>query len=174
MKSTTVNNDNSLYFDKRKCFEILKELYSIDNKRKYPNLPESVRSIPTFTDKTANGLTQCIITFIRLIGGQAERINCTGRMIDKRQTVTDVIGRVRTIGSCKYIPTSGQRGTADISTTIKGLSVKIEVKIGNDRQSEAQRQYQKSIEQSGGLYVIAKDFTGFFNWYQLKFDTYGK
>jgi hypothetical protein len=31
------------------------------------------------------------------------------------------------------------------------------VKIGNDRQSEAQKAYQKSIENSGGVYVIAKD-----------------
>jgi hypothetical protein len=33
-------------------------------------------------------------------------------------------------------------GSADISATIKGRSVKIEVKIGKDRQSEAQKKYQ--------------------------------
>ena len=43
--------------------------------------------------------------------------------------------------------------------------MKIEVKIGKDRQSEAQRQYQAAIEQAGGLYYIARDFTTFVAWY---------
>jgi len=57
------------------------------------------------------------------------------------------------------------KGTADISATIKGRSVKIEVKIGKDRQSEAQKQYQAKVEQSGGIYFIAKDFSAFMDFY---------
>jgi hypothetical protein len=44
--------------------------------------------------------------------------------------------------------------------------VKIEVKIGKDRQSEAQKRYQENIEKAGGIYYIAKnfdDFVEFFN-----------
>ena len=61
------------------------------------------------------------------------------------------------------------KGTADISATIKSLSVKIEVKIGNDRQSEEQKQYEQSIKNAGGYYFIAKDFESFYNWYDENF-----
>ncbi len=57
-------------------------------------------------------------------------------------------------------------GSADISATIKGRSVKIEVKIGKDRQSEAQKRYQEMIERAGGIYIIAKDFDSFVEWYE--------
>ena len=147
----------------------LKELYLIESKRKYPHVPDFARAIPLFTDKTANGLTRCVVAFINLTGGQAERINCTGRIIDNRTISTDILGHQRTIGQMHYVKTAGQRGTADVSATIKGRSVKIEIKIGNDRQSEAQKQYQKSIEQSGGLYFIARDFSQFLDWYYLTF-----
>jgi hypothetical protein len=56
-------------------------------------------------------------------------------------------------------------GSADIAATINGRSVKIEVKHGKDRQSEAQRRYQEAIERAGGLYVIATSFEQFYNWY---------
>ena len=114
-----------------------------------------------FTDKTANGLTKAIITYLKLNGYQAERISNTGRYIDDSKIVTDVIGFQRKIGSGKYIKGTGTNGTADISATIKGKSVKIEVKIGKDRQSEAQKKYQEDIERAGGVYLIAKDWDGF-------------
>jgi len=60
---------------------------------------------------------------------------------------------------------TGTPGSADISATIYGRSVKIEVKIGKDRQSEAQKNYQAMIERSGGTYIIAKDFDLFLEWF---------
>ncbi len=147
------------------AIKTLKELYLTNNRVKYPSMPEYARVIPKYTDRTANGLTKCIIDYLRLNGCQAERINSMGRPIDKRKTYTDVIGRTRTIGRQTWIKTTGTNGTADISATIAGRSVKIEVKIGNDRQSEAQKAYQKSIENSGGVYVIAKDFESFIEWF---------
>ncbi|MDR3226151.1 MAG: hypothetical protein LBT56_00570 [Prevotellaceae bacterium] len=102
---------------------------------------------------------------MQLSGWQAERIGNTGRIIDQRETVTDVIGRTRKIGSFKWVKGSGTNGTADISATIYGKSVKIEVKIGRDYQSEAQKQYQRSIEAAGGVYIIARTLDGFLAWY---------
>jgi hypothetical protein len=172
------NPKSSLFktLDKGNKISLLRELYLSDSKRKFPSVPDFARSVATYSDKTANGLTKCIIDFIRFKGGQVERINCTGRVIDNRKTSTDIIGNQRTIGSLQYIKTAGQRGTADISATIKGRSVKIEVKIGADKQSEAQRQYQRSIEESGGLYIIAKNFNQFYTWYILTFggENYGR
>ena len=120
---------------------------------------------PDLTDKTANGLTKCIIQYVRLRGGQAERINTMGRPIDRRKVYQDAVGLTRSIGSIEWVKGTGTNGSADISATIAGKSVKIEVKIGADRQSEAQKKYQADIERAGGLYVIAKDFTSFVEWY---------
>lgn len=119
-----------------------------------------------FTDATANGLTKCVIAWIKLHGGQAERISNTGRMLDNRKIVTNVVGQQKMTGSTKWIKGSGTNGTADISATINGKSVKIEVKIGKDRQSDAQIQYQADIEAAGGVYLIVKDFATFVKDYQ--------
>ena len=144
----------------------LKELsllkQSIDAK-KYPNMPLDYIPLFKYTDKTANGLTRCIIDYLTLQGYQAERISTTGRMVDNTKTFTNVLGITKQIGSKKWIKGSGTKGSADISATIKGKSVKIEVKIGKDRQSEHQKAYQQSIENSGGLYLIATSFEQFIN-----------
>ena len=140
--------------------ELIKQLERalLEQKRlKYPNIPDECLAPITHTDKTANGLTKAIIAFIKLRGGQAERITSSGRVIQHR-------------GRATYIPGTSTNGTADISATIKGRSVKIEVKIGADRQSPAQIAYQKAIEKAGGLYVIAKDFTTFCGWYRKMFN----
>jgi len=117
-----------------------------------------------FTDKTANGLTKAIVRWINLKGYQAERISTSGRWVDNSKVVTDVLGNQKKIGSGKYIKGSGTKGSADISATIKGRSIKIEVKM-KDKQSEAQIEYQKAIERAGGIYFIAKDFTSFYEFY---------
>jgi hypothetical protein len=57
------------------------------------------------------------------------------------------------------------KGSADISATIKGRSVKIEIKYGKDRQSIEQKKYQEMIEHSGGFYLIVRTFDDLFNWY---------
>ncbi len=147
------------------AIQLLKDLHLQSNRIKYPSLPDFARVTPKYTDKTANGLTKCIIDWIELNGYQAERISSSGRYIDNRESYTDSEGFRRTIGSGKWIPGSSTKGTADISATIKGRSVKIEVKIGKDRQSEAQKAYKQKVEQSGGIYFIAKDFSTFMDFY---------
>lgn len=150
-------------YKKSEAVKELERLYLAAKKLKYPLNPYPVGE--TFTDKDANGLSKAIITYIKLTGGFAERIGNTGRVIDQSLTFADVLGHTKTIGSVKWIPGTGTNGTADISSTVAGKSLKIEVKIGADRQSEAQKRYQKSIESAGGLYYIAKDFASFFSWY---------
>jgi hypothetical protein len=131
----------------------------------YPNVPKYALSAPKYEDKTANGLTKCIIEFLQLSNHQAERINTMGRPIDNRKQVTDVIGRTKTIGSMTWGKSTATKGSADISATIQGRSVKIEVKIGADRQSNDQKVYQANIEKSGGKYWIAKNFDDFIKKY---------
>ena len=143
----------------------LKDLYLIEHYKRFPNFPGYAKTTPPYTDKTANGLTRMINDLLNLSGHQSERISNMGRPIDRRKIVTDCIGRKKQIGSIQWIKGTGTNGTADISATVAGHSVKIEVKIGRDRQSEAQRKYQSDIERSGGIYIIVTDFESFLKWY---------
>ena len=143
---------------KSKAIQELELLAFEDKRQRMPEIPVDWLAAPKFKDNSANGLTQCIIYYIKLIGGQAERISTTGRVINNTKTFTNVIGQTRQIGSAKYIPGTSTKGSADISATLKGRSVKIEVKFGSDRQSEHQKEYQKAIEAAGGVYLIARTF----------------
>jgi F0F1-type ATP synthase alpha subunit len=120
-----------------------------------------------YNDSTANGLTKCVTDYINLIGGQAERISNSGRYIDESKIVTDVLGNRKKIGTGKYIKGTGTNGTADISATFKGKSIKIEIKM-KDKQSEAQKEYQQAIERAGGIYFICHNFDEFLD----KFNTF--
>lgn len=136
---------------------------------KHPTIPAEYIPRPNHRDDTANGLTKCVIAYIGLMGGQAERINTTGRVIMQRQQQHLIGGRTIEKLSPKYIPTAGTRGSADISATIGGRSVKIEIKVGRDKQRADQVEYQHAIERAGGVYYIAHDFATFVDWYQQTF-----
>ncbi len=138
---------------------------------KHPNFPEEYRYVKAYSDRKANDLTRCIIDFLRFNGHQAERISVTGRYIDNTKIVENCLGNKRKIGSGKWIPGSMQPGSSDISATIRGRSVKIEVKVGRDVQSENQKRYQRDTEAAGGMYFIAHSFTEFWQWYKLTFES---
>jgi hypothetical protein len=101
---------------------------------------------------TANELTRNILHFLILEGCQAERINNIARRIGNR-----------------FVKSNMTRGTADIHAIIKGKAIKIEVKIGKDKQSKYQKVYQQEVEKAGGIYYIAKDFDSFYEWYNKMF-----
>jgi hypothetical protein len=125
---------------------------------RHPSFPEAYFVKKKWDDKTANGLTKAITSFIQFNGYQAERINTMGTARENKRTDGKVIGVTWTKGT-------STAGSADISATIRGRSVKIEVKIGKDRQSDAQKRYQESIERAGGVYIIARDFDSFVEWF---------
>ena len=158
------------YYKKPQAVKSLEDHIFEAYKKKYAGMPEKYLVKTKYRDDTANGLTKCVIDFLKLKGHQAERISTTGRPIDNRKAYTDVIGRTRIAGSIEWIPGTSTRGSADVSATIKGKSVKIEVKIGRDRQSEAQKQYQRDVEAAGGIYFIVKDFSEFIIWYAANFE----
>jgi hypothetical protein len=152
--------------------------------RKYPTwTEEDLQSFNFYskTDNSANALTRCIMDWITFNGGQAERINTMGRRVDNRKTITDVMGYSRTVGSIEWQKGTGTKGSSDISATIPmqingmriGVSVKIEVKFGKDRQSKDQKEYEKSINNVGGIYYTAKNIDDFVEWYEYTF-TQGK
>ena len=125
---------------------------------RHPSFPEAYFVKKKWDDKTANGLTKAITSFIQFNGYQAERINTMGVARENKRTDGKVIGVTWTKGTTTA-------GSADISATIRGRSVKIEVKVGKDRQSDAQKRYQESIERAGGVYMISRDFDTFVEWF---------
>ena len=152
--------------------EAVKQLESLaleKLKNRYPTNPYLPKV--SYSDATTNGLTKCVIDYITLRGYHAERINSTGAVKDNRTTSTDVLGNVRTIGSVQWIKSNTQTGTADVSATIQGRTVKIEIKCkatGDNIQSEAQKNYQRQIENAGGTYLIVRTFEDFYNWFNHK------
>lgn len=155
-------------YRKSEAVRELERLANDDAARRHPSMPRQYLAPRLYRDDSANGLTKCIVEFLNLSGHMAERINTTGRYIDKSKTFTDVMGRQRTIGTGQWLPTSGVRGSADISAVIQGRSVKIEVKM-KDRQSEAQKRYQERTEAAGGIYLIVRTFAEFYDWYNSMF-----
>jgi len=89
-----------------------------------------------------NALTDAIISFVKLSGFQAYRINTMGVFDEK-------LGRYRTSGM--------QKGLPDIIAIIHGHFVGIEVKTGADRMSEDQLKRKAEIEKSGGAFIIARN-----------------
>jgi len=157
--------------ENKKRFE---QLYLKNKLENYPSFIGRENCIPPANIKEAgaNDLTRLVIEFIIFNDGQAERISSMGRYIDGTKQVTDCIGRKRTIGTGKFIKSTTTNGTADISATIKGRSVKIEIKWKKDNQSDDQKKYQQSIEKSGGIYIIIKTFDDFVDWLDNYNSTY--
>ena len=156
-------------YTKSEAVKNLEQLAFERQQEQHPDFPYPIK--PKYTDATTNALTKCVIDYITLRGFHAERINSTGAIKDKRTTSTDVLGNIRTVGSVEWIKSTTQSGTADISATIQGRSVKIEIKCkatGDNYQSEAQKEYQKQIENAGGVYLIVRTFEDFYNWFNHK------
>ena len=150
----------------------LKALFITDLKKHCPLVPDFAICVPKYNDSTTNGLTKCVADYIRLSGCFVERTGNEGRVIDDRQTVTDCIGRTKTIGTIKRIKSSGTPGTSDLKAIIKGRFVAIEIKCKatNDRIRPDQLKYKLQIEKSGGLYFVARDFATFYDWFNETFE----
>jgi hypothetical protein len=96
----------------------------------------------------ANGLTTFICNFLNWSGHRATRISSAGRMVNGR-----------------YIPGTTRKGTADISATIKGRAVMLEVKVGKDRPSSYQLAEQAKERAAGGYYEFVSTPEDFFTIY---------
>ncbi len=82
---------------------------------------------------------------------------------------TDVLGQQRQIGSVRWIKSSMQKGSADISATIARHSIKIEIKVGRDHIRPKQEIYQQQIEKAGVIYLLIHTFDEFYDWYMSKY-----
>jgi len=128
--------------------------------------PSATRDFGPLTTKfpnvdKANGLTTFICNFLNWSGHRATRISSSGRLIDAPQRQPSGIS----LTTKKWIPGSTRKGTADISATINGRSVMIEIKVGRDRPSEYQISEQERERRAGGVYEFIHDPDEFFQLY---------
>jgi hypothetical protein len=96
----------------------------------------------------ANGLTNFICNYLNWSGHRATRINVSGRKVKD-----------------KWIRSTTRKGTADISATINGKSVMIEIKIGRDKPSLDQLAEQIKERNAGGIYEFISSVDEFFMLY---------
>jgi len=96
----------------------------------------------------ANGLTAAIENFLLWSGHRATRINVAGRVVNGR-----------------HIFSSTRKGSADLSSTIRGRSIMWEIKIGKDKPSDNQLKEQRLEREAGGEYYFVKTIHEFFDLY---------
>lgn len=133
-----------------KSLKELSELNTIAKAKRYPTVPAYALPKKKFSDSTANSLTGAIVQWLTLNGCFASRTSSAGRYLPKE-------GR--------FIPSTTRKGYPDITSTIFGKSVYIEVKIGTDRMSEHQLKVRQDIQKAGGIYFVARSFDEFINFY---------
>src|SRR5687767_1499719 len=125
-----------------------------------PNVPVYAVPRTLFSDKKANDLAKAIKAFCEIKGIMCQRTGNEGRFRPGKNYV-DVIGRTR-IMKGTWLP--GQNnGQGDLMLTIKGRVYWVEIKIGRDTQSEAQKDFENQVKRSGGVYVIVKTWEDFYN-----------
>ena len=136
-----------------------KQAHELDFKTKYPTAYKDGHYFsPKIPDITkSNGLTQACVNFINWNGYNADRVNTTGRLINGVQKQPSGV----VLGVKKFIPSANRKGTADIGATIKGRSVKIEIKVGRDKPSDEQLREQERERKAGGIYEFIHDMDEF-------------
>ena len=126
------------------------EAYRKHQLKEYPSSVERFGFLPTkYPDtRTANGLTQFVLNFLKWNGWRATRISSAGSFRNGR-----------------YVYSQTRRGTADISATIRGRSVMIEIKVGRDMPSVYQLKEQERERLAGGCYEFIRYPEQFILWY---------
>ena len=137
----------AIRYIKPEAVKELERLADAEALRLHPTCPALAKRI--FRDDSANSLTGCITTYLRLKGAFVSRLNNTG-IFDKRLN--------------RYRPGTSRKGLPDVVCTYKSKSIFIEVKHGSDKLSESQERIRGEQIASGGLWFTAHNFTEAKQW----------
>lgn len=135
-------------YNKSDSVKELEALADAEARRKHPTMPHLAPR--KFRDDTANSLTACITTYLKLKGAFVSRLNNMGVYDTKLR---------------RYRPGTSRKGLPDVVCTYKSKSIFIECKHGRDRMSEHQEKIRQEQEGSGGLYFVARNFEEFKTWF---------
>lgn len=136
------------------------EAHQLNFSKEYPNAFKDGHYSPPLYPKIdkSNGLTTAVVNYINWSGYRAKRINNMGRLVDS--VTTSESGKQ--FRDKKYIHSAAGKGQADISATIKGRSVQIEIKAGRDKPSEHQLLEQSKERRAGGTYEFVRSMEEFY------------
>lgn len=103
----------------------------------------------------ANTITKSIVDFLIDKGHSASRVNTQGQWNEEEQ---------------RWQKSGSRNGYSDVSCCLKcksgiGIFLAIEVKFDKDKQSPAQKSFQKEVEAAGGIYYIARATEAFDEYY---------
>lgn len=119
--------------------------------------------------RESNGMQTAIVNYLNWMGHRAKRINNMGRLVDG----VDVTESGAKITAKKWIPSAAGRGQSDVSSTLWGKSVQLEIKAGNDKPSADQLKEQAKERKAGGIYEFIFSIEAFFELYDKLFTLYG-
>lgn len=166
----TQNQFINTKFSKVMSFEAYGYVYQFAENR--TKVLKMANPMQTFYSKTnhrqylSKFIESVIIKMLKDIGADPVKVQDTGKYIDRSRTVTDVLGRKRTIGSGEWVKDKTVKpGRADVRCFFNGKMYNLEVKVGADRLSDAQKKEQVRAATNGEEYVIIKTIDDFLDIY---------
>lgn len=108
---------------------------------------------------TANGMASYIIDHAGWTGNYANRINVMGRQVGGFTKTRSG----KTFDDRKFIKSSTKRGTPDLDLLINGTSIKPEIKINSDTESDKQQEQAAKIKRAGGVAVVFRSIDDYFD-----------
>jgi hypothetical protein len=149
------------------AYNRLQDWINKNNKTPYPPDVKQFFNQAPGREYYSKQLEKIIIRLINRTEGIAVKVKNTGRYMDKTKQVTDVVGRVRVVGSKGFVRDANViKGMADIRADISGGKTwYIEVKI-DDKQSDYQKEFEHLITNIGHHYSIVRTVDDFFQQYK--------
>lgn len=120
---------------------------------RHPTLPPHARVKAKYSDGSANDLTRAVVDFLTYSGHFATRLQSIGTY---REDIK------------KFVGSQQRRGLPDVFAVVHGRAVFVEVKYGKDRLSDDQKEAIGELERAGAKVYTAKDFQGFFDWFNAQ------
>lgn len=164
----------------------LKFLYFEDKRKKYPTqfILKNGAYIPRqngmfegylpkpFTDRTTNGLTNCVKSFLEWSGHYCIRTGRQGQARVERipigGTQQSITGKgVKYGGKISFTKNPEEKAFADLHASIEGLFIAIEIKCRTtkDRLKDDQKKNKIHVESSKGIHLVVPDMETFWLWY---------
>jgi len=116
----------------------------------HPNLPAHAGIKSKYDDRTANGLTRCVVDFLKFSGHFATRLSSTGLYREDLK---------------KFVPSAQRVGLPDVLACVDGRYYAVEVKVGRDRLSDEQKKAIEDLRRAGAYVFVANTFQGFLEWF---------
>lgn len=129
---------------------------------------------PTYPKvETANGMKELVVKYLTWMGHFSNRTNNMGtprvKKVPKYNIFTEQVEEIVT--GVDWTTSHSKKGMQDIDCNLKhskhpfGIPWKIEIKVGRDKSSTAQKRFAPKVKKSGAIYSVIRTDAEFFNQY---------